>query len=58
MDYIHNITGATGPGAFTERSRHTFPKVVISDREIRDDTDVPRRVNHAMLKGLRSDIEI
>ena len=31
---------------------------MISDREIRDDTDIPRRVNHAMLKGLRSDIEI
>lgn len=58
VDYIHNITGATGPGAFTEWGRYTFPEVVISDREIRDDTDIPRRVNHAMLKGLRSDIEI
>lgn len=58
VDYIHNITGATGPGAFTEWGRYTFPEVVVSDREIRDDTDIPRRVNHAMLKGLRSDIEI
>ena len=58
VDYIHNITGANGPGAFTEWGRYTFPEVVISDREIRDDTDIPRRVNHSMLKGLRSDIEI
>ena len=58
VDYIHNITGATSPGAFAEWGRYTFPEVVISDREIRDDTDIPRRVNHAMLKGLRSDIEI
>jgi len=58
VDYIHNITGATGPTDFTEWVRYTFPEVVISDREIRDDTDIPRRVNHAMLKGLRSDIEI
>jgi hypothetical protein len=58
VDYIHNITGATGPTDFTEWIRYTFPEVILSDREIRDDTDVPRRVNHAMLKGLRSDIEI
>lgn len=58
VDYIHNITGATGQGAFTEWGRYAFPEVVVSDREIRDDTDIPRRVNHAMLKGLRSDIEI
>ncbi len=58
VDYIHNITGAVWPGSFAEWGRYTFPEVVISDREIRDDTDIPRRVNHSMLKGLRSDIEI
>lgn len=58
VDYIHNITGATGPNDFTEWIRYTFPEIILSDREIRDDTDVLRRVNHAMLKGLRSDIEI
>lgn len=58
VDYIHNITGATGPTDFTEWVRYTFPEVILSDREIRDDTDVPRRVNHALLKGLRNDIEI
>jgi hypothetical protein len=58
VDYIHNITGATGPTDFTDWVRYTFPEVILSDREIRDDTDVPRRVNHALLKGLRNDIEI
>jgi hypothetical protein len=58
VDYIHNITGATGPTDFTEWVRYTFPEVILSDREIRDDTDIPRRVNHALLKGLRNDIEI
>ncbi|MFA5190403.1 MAG: DUF6259 domain-containing protein [Verrucomicrobiia bacterium] len=58
VDYIHNITGATGPTDFTEWVRYTFPEVVLSEREIRDDTDIPRRVNHAVLKGLRNDIEI
>lgn len=58
VDYVHNITGATGPTDFTEWVRFTFPEIILSDREIRDDTDVPRRVNHAVLKGLRSDVEI
>ena len=58
VDYVHNLTGATGPTDFTEWVRYAFPEVVFSDREIRDDTDIPRRVNHAMLKGLRNDIEI
>ena len=58
VDYIHNITGATGPTDFTDWIRYTFPEIVLSDREIRDDTDIPRRVNHAVLKGLRHDVEI
>jgi hypothetical protein len=43
---------------FVEWFRYTFPEVIMSDREIRDDTDIERRVNHCLLKGLRSDIEI
>ena len=58
VDYVHNLIGATGRHDFTDWIRYTFPEVILSDREIRDDTDIPRRVNHAMLKGLRSDIEI
>ncbi len=58
VDYVHNVTGAAGPEAFPEWGRYTFPEVVLSDREIRDDTDIPRRVNLSVLKGLRNDIEI
>jgi len=58
VDFIHNIYGATGPTDFIDWTRYTFPEVILSDREIRDDTDIKRRVNHAVLKGLRNDIEI
>jgi len=58
VDYVHNVTGAAGPEAFPEWGRYTFPEIVLSDREIRDDTDIPRRVNLSVLKGLRNDIEI
>lgn len=70
-DYVHNLSGGcaapsgwekTGrkpePKAFPDWFRYTFPEVILSDREIRDDTDIERRVNHAVLKGLRSDVEI
>ena len=58
VDFVHNLTGATSPVSFTDWVRYTFPEVVLSDREIRDDTDIERRVNHSVLKGLRNDIEI
>ena len=58
VDYIHNITGGTDPGAFLEFSRYLFPEIIISDRDIRDDTDIERRVNHALRLGLHSDVEI
>jgi hypothetical protein len=58
VDYVHNVTGAAGRDAFPEWGRYTFPEVVLSDREIRDDTDIQRRVNLSVLKGLRNDIEI
>lgn len=38
--------------------RYTFPELILSDRCIRDDTDIERRVNLTVLKGLRNDIEI
>lgn len=38
--------------------RYTFPELILSDRRIRDDTDIERRVNLTVLKGLRNDIEI
>ncbi len=58
VDFIHNLTGTGSPVSFIEWYRYTFPEVIISDREIRDDTDVERRVNFTVLKGLRNDIEI
>jgi hypothetical protein len=57
-DYIHIFSTTAGKNSFIDWFRYTFPDVVISDREIRDDTDIERRVNNALLKGLRNDIEI
>lgn len=57
-DYIHVYQVTAGPNSFIDWFRYTFPEVIISDREIRDDNDIPRRVNNTVLKGLRNDIEI
>ncbi len=57
-DFVHGLTGATIAPGFLEWFRYTFPEVVISDREIRDDTDIERRVNLNLLRGLRSDVEL
>lgn len=43
---------------FIEWYRYTFPEIIHSDREIRDDTDIKRRVNYSLSRGLRSDVEI
>ncbi len=57
-DYIHAISGATGPNDFVDWARFTFPEVVLTDRTMRDDSDAFRRVNHTLLKGLRNNVEI
>ncbi|WP_202863901.1 DUF6259 domain-containing protein [Ereboglobus luteus] len=57
-DYIHIYTTTAGPNSFIDWFRYTFPEVIVSDREIRDDTDIERRVNNTVLKGLVNDIEI
>lgn len=57
-DYIHIYTTTAGPNSMMDWFRYTFPEVIISDREVRDDTDIPRRVNNTLLVGLRNDIEI
>ena len=70
VDFVHNVV----PGSkavtdwqhgekpksweFKEMFYYTFPEVITSDREIRDDTDIERRVNFALMKGLISDVEI
>lgn len=72
VDYVHNLWGACPASnpkweennqkpisiGFVELFRYVFPDIILSDREIRDDTDIPRRVNHAILKGLINDVEI
>jgi len=71
VDYVHNMDGGSravndwkGKGekpelrTFMEWFYYMFPEVRTTDREIRDDTDIERRVNRALLKGLRSDVEI
>ena len=72
VDYIHGRYGATevlNPDwevrgekprttNFIDWFRYTFPEIILSDRDIRDDSDIERRVNHTVLKGLRNDVEI
>lgn len=58
-DYIHSLfTGSIGPHGFLEFFRYTFPEIILSDREIRDDSNIEPRVNRAVLLGIRSDVEI
>jgi len=57
-DFTHVYTTTAGPHSFMDWFRYTFPEVIISDREVRDDTDIERRVNNTLLVGLRNDIEI
>lgn len=71
-DYVHARYGATDvlnrdwearkekprTNNFIDWFRYTFPEIILSDRDLRDDTDVERRVNHTVLKGLRNDVEI
>lgn len=54
VDYTHG-DGLLG---MIDWFRYTFPELILSDRCIRDDTDIERRVNLTVLKGLRNDIEI
>ncbi len=71
VDYVHSFPGwnhscndwlgkAEKPklDTFVELFRYTFPELPVSDREIRDDTDIERRVNLALLRGLISDVEV
>lgn len=54
VDYSHG----DGLLDFIDWFRYTFPEMILSDRRIRDDNDIERRVNLTVLKGLRNDIEI
>lgn len=57
-DYIHNIFDSGNPFHCPEFVRYLFPELVTTDRCIRDDRDIERRVNLAIRLGLRSDVEI
>jgi hypothetical protein len=57
-DYIHMYPENSGYDSFQEFFRYTFPEIIFTDRGLRDDTDVERRVNLNILKGIRNDIEI
>jgi hypothetical protein len=43
---------------FVDWMRYVYPDLTISDRDIRDDTDIERRVNWALQRGLIHDVEI
>ncbi len=57
-DYIHTYPETGKEGQFPQLYRYTFPEIVCTDRGLRDDTDVERRVNINLLYGFRNDIEI
>lgn len=38
--------------------KYAFPEVVVSDRTIRDDSDIERRVNRCLMWGYLTDVEI
>ena len=57
-DYTHGYPANDGPERWMNFFRYTFPELVITDRGLRDDEDVPRHVNNTVLDGQRNDIEI
>ena len=57
-DFVHIVEFTAEPYSFPEWFKYTFPEVIWSDRCLRDDTDVERRANNTLLKGLVNDIEI
>jgi hypothetical protein len=58
VDYSQNVKGAFNPPGFTEWFRYTFPEIIFTDREAREDDDIERRLNLSLIRGVRSDVEI
>ena len=57
-DFVHIVEFTAEPYSFPEWFKYTFPEVIWSDRCVRDDMDIERRVNNTLLKGLVNDIEV
>lgn len=57
-DYIHMYPLNSDPEHFMGFFRYCFPDVIFTDRGLRDDTDVERRVNLNLYTGQINDIEI
>jgi hypothetical protein len=60
VDFVHvaNFGAAPAAEAAPEVFRYTFPELLYSSREIRDELDHVRRMNWAFLYGWRFDVEI
>lgn len=57
-DYTHGYPENSDSFRWLNFFRYTFPDIVFTDRGLRDDSDVPRKVNMTLLDGQRNDIEI
>lgn len=57
-DYTHGYPANDGPERWMRFFRYVYPDIVFTERGQRDDVDVPRHVNNAVLDGQRNDIEI
>lgn len=57
-DYTHGYPENSDSFRWMNFFRYTFPDIVFTDRGLRDDSDVPRKVNMTLLDGQRNDIEI
>lgn len=60
VDFVHTATFGAAPSADAapEVFRYTFPEILLSSREIRDERDHERRMNWTFLYGWRFDVEI
>ncbi len=70
VDYVHSFPGGSAvKGKITDGVKpfiptdfdyfhYVFPEAQISNREIRDDNDIERRVNRMLLFNLQCDVEI
>ena len=58
VDFVHIWGNIADSIAFQEFYHYAFPETIFSNREIRTDEDIERRVNVMLLKGCVSDVEI